>query len=269
MFKLPSAPKGFMKVENPDHPFTFTGPDYLYSDESGLLAVFRPTKEEVQNLKKLQARVANTIIAYPPHTLVVLVQDHMTTNNSLISLDKILFNELIEPKDIARARVILKKKRNTNSINSIKKIQHDLFRQQAQIQLDNVNYFDKWNYTSKKNVLVEKTIKKALYLDPFSRKEIRTRANIYELKNKLIGMKKLSKKISDLIELRPYFEFVLNSEIQMDNAVPYLNSFSKKVLGLNHIPIIRNDPYKPLRIASLFGWHIAPLDTVEELSDRI
>lgn len=270
MLKLPPAPKGFLKVENPDHPFTFIGPDYLYSDESGLLAVFKPTKEEILNLKKLQARVANTILTYPPHTLVVLVQDLRLTNNPFAELDRVLFNKLIEPKDIASARVILRNKRKTESITRIKKIQHDVFRQQAQIQLDNISYFDNWKTSnSKTKIFVEKTIQKAQFYDQFSRKEVKTRANIYKLKDKVIGMKKLSKKISDLNELRPYFEFVLNSEIQMDDAVPYFNHFSKKVLGLSQIPIIRYDPYKPLRIASMYGWHIAPINSVEQLSERI
>lgn len=82
-------------------------------------------------------------------------------------------------------------------------------------------------------------------------------------------MKKLSKNVSDIIELQPFFEFVINSEFNVDNGVPYFNSITRKALNLNEVPKIKFDPLKPTRIASLFGWHIVNSNNFEQIEERI
>jgi hypothetical protein len=78
----------------------------------------------------------------------------------------------------------------------------------------------------------------------------------------------LSKGNSDIRELQPYYEFVINSEFNVDNGVPYYTSLNKKVLNLNEIPKIQYDPLKPLRIASLFGWLISNSNNLQEIESR-
>jgi hypothetical protein len=84
----------------------------------------------------------------------------------------------------------------------------------------------------------------------------------------ILGIKMLSKGNSDIRELQPYYEFVINSEFNVDNGVPYYTSLNKKVLNLNEIPKIQYDPLKPLRIASLFGWLISNSNNLQEIESR-
>lgn len=66
-----------------------------------------------------------------------------------------------------------------------------------------------------------------------------------------------------------FFEFVINSEFNVDNGVPYYNYISRKALNVNDVPKIKFDPLKPTRIASLFGWHLVNSNDFEHIQSRI
>ena len=75
MQKFQNLPKGLLKVDNPDHPFTFDGPDTLLSDTNGLLAIFNVRANEQINPTKLFSRLTNSLIAYPASTQMLLLID--------------------------------------------------------------------------------------------------------------------------------------------------------------------------------------------------
>ena len=76
MTEFDNLPKGLIKVDNPDHPFAYDGPDTLLSDQKGLLAIFSIRENEQKNPNKLFTRLTNALIAYPAHTKMLLLHDH-------------------------------------------------------------------------------------------------------------------------------------------------------------------------------------------------
>ncbi len=273
MIELKNIPKGLIKVDKPDHPFAYDGPDTLLSDKNGLLAIFYIRENERKNASKLLSRLTNAIIAYPPHTKMLLLYDHKSiVPDRLSEFGKYYFSDFIEIKDLRKSKALIRDKKNENVIKEIQNIQKKIFTIQSQVQTDNLSYIKKTKFL-KKDIqripfLIEKA-QKAKYFDKISQKEKTVRANIFEHNNQYFGNKKLTSSASDLIELQPYFEFVINSEFAVDNGVPYYQYISRKALNLNEVPVIKFDPLKPTRIASLFGWHIVNASDFEEIENRI
>ena len=268
MTDVKDTPKGFIKVVSPDHPFTFDGPDILLSDTAGLIAVFKIRPNEEKNQIKLISRLTNSLIAYPAETQMLLLLDSKT-EDSYSRFEKSFFSKLIEEKDLRKSRAILRDKKPSFILKEIKQIQRRLFNTQSQIQRDNVDYIRKTKFERKEITEIKELKNKATYYDKYSQKEVVVKANIYEYENSFYGSKKLSNSSSDIVELRPYYEFSINKEFSVDNGVPYFKHISRKALNLNEVPRIRFDPIKPIRVASLFGWYLANANQLSELENRI
>lgn len=264
-----NLPKGFIQVDNPDHPFAYDGPDILLSDKSGLIAIFKVRPNEDTNPIKLISRLTNSLITYPAETQMLLLIDGRIHNHIFSKFEKYYFNKLIEVNDLRKSKAILRDKKPDNIIKSIKQIQKRLFNSQAQIQNDNVEYAKKMMQQKKEFPRVEELKDKASYYDKFTQREIYSKANIYKHKEFIIGTKKLSSSTSDIVELRPYYEFSINTDFSVDNGVPYFTHLKRKTLNLNEIPRIKYDPIKPIRVASLLGWYLASTNQISDLENRI
>ena len=271
MTDFSNIPKGLIKVDNPDHPFTFDGPDNLLSDSNGLLAIFTIRENEHTNATKLFSRLTNSLIAYPASTQMLLLLDKsIGVPNSIAQFGKFYFNEFIEIKDIRKSKALIRDKKPEYKLKEIKNVQKKIFNIQSQVQRDNIEYIKKKKEFKTKISNQDALLKnKAKYFDRITQKEITTRANIFEYKNQLSGQKPLSNKISDLQDLQPFYEFVINSEFMVDNGVPYFKHLSRKALNVDSIPKIKFDPFKPTRVASLFGWHLVNSNDFTELEGRI
>lgn len=270
MTEFENIPKGLIKVDNPDHPFAYDGPDTLLSDQKGLLAIFSIRDNEQKNPNKLFTRLTNALIAYPAHTKMLLLLDHKKDiSNAVSQMGKYYFNELIEIKDIRKAKSIIRDKKDDAKIKEIKNVQKKIFTIQSQVQRDNLDYIKRTDFKDEILRELPNLKEKAKYYDRLNQKETSVRVNIFEYDKQFIGIKKLNKNISDLIELQPFFEFVINSEFNVDNGVPYYNYISRKALNVNDIPKIKYDPLKPTRIASLFGWHLVNSNDFEQIQSRI
>lgn len=268
MIQIESIPKGIIKVDNPDHPFAFDGPDILLSDKKGLLAVFQIRDNETPN--KLLARLTNALIAYPASTQMLFLYNYKTHQPNLIfdSL-KYYFNGIIEPNDVRKAKSLIADGKAKPKIKEIRNIQKRLFETQSRIQLNNLEYIEK-KVNFEKSALIDRNElkEKGKYTDRLTNKETKARANIFLYNDRIIGIKSLSKSNSDIVELQPYYEFAINSEFKVDNGVPYFSHLTKKALNLNDIPKVQYDPLKPLRIASLFGWLIVNSNNLTEIENR-
>jgi len=210
------------------------------------------------------------MIAYPAHTRMLLLIDK--TNeipNSINQIGKYYFSEFIEPKDIRKSKALMKDKKSEYKIKEIKNTQKKIFTIQSQVQNDNLGYIKKTDF-KEKNITDFTFLKnKAKYFNKINQKEVAVRANIYEFQNQFFGIKKLTNRASDLLELQPFYEFVINSEFMVDNGVPYFKIISRKVLNVNDFPTIKYDPLKPTRIASLFGWHLINSNDFNQIQNRI
>jgi hypothetical protein len=270
MLESAKIPKGVIKVGNPDHPFAYDGPDTLLSESKGLLAIFEIRENENKNPNKLFTRLTNALIVYPASTKMLLLLSHKREPSNLITqFWKYYFSDLIELNDIRKAKSLIRDKKSDDKIKEIKYIQKKLFSIQSQVQQNNLDYIKRVDF--RKNGLIDKSqLKdKGSYRDKLTNRETKARANIYVHNDHIIGIKSLSKGNSDIFELQPYYEFVINSEFNVDNGVPYYTSLNKKVLNLNSVPKIHYDPFKPLRIASLFGWLISNSNSLQEIENRI
>jgi len=265
-----TTPKGILKVEHPDHPFTYTGPDVLYADRPGLVALFKIRENEQRNASKLFSRITNALIAYPPNTkMLLLIEDSVLIPSKLIERGKNYLDEFIEPSDIRRIRSLMRDKKSETRIQQIKYTQKKLFSIQAQIQKDNLDYIKTVQFKEKKFERPSFLNEKAKYYSPIDEREIRARANIFSFQNNYYGVKKLSRGISDLVELQPFFEFVINAQFQVDDRIPFFKYVARKVLNISDVPRIRYDPIKPIRVASLFGWHLVNANNFEDLEIRM
>lgn len=271
MTKIGHIPKGLNRVDNPDHPFTFDGPDTLLYNSNGLLAVFIIRQNEYRNTRKLFARVTNTLIAYPAYTKMILLLDSKRcVPNYITQFGEAYFNKFIERNEISKLNNLLSEKKAEHDLKKIKYIQQRIFSFQSTVQKDNVKYIEEKKIFRKNFFNKDLTLQdKAKYYDRIRQREVIARANIFNYQNQYYAQKKLSKNISDLRELKPYFEFVINLEFDVDNGVPYYKHLSEKVLNINDIPKIKFDPFKPIRVASLFGWHLVNSNDFEDLKNRI
>ncbi|MGB4849332.1 MAG: hypothetical protein WBP41_15510 [Saprospiraceae bacterium] len=265
-----NIPKSIIEVVNPDHPYTFDGPDVLLSDRNGLLAIFEIRETDQQSANKLFSRVINSILAYPPSTKMCLLLDNSIKYPSAINqLGSFYFDEFIEYKDIRYTKSIIKNKKQHKKVKEIANIQKKLFSIQSQILTNNLDYIKNNIFNS---IIILQTpflTEKAKSFNRETQKEIITKANIFQYNDRIYGMKKLSGSSSDLKELQPYYEFVINSEFFIDTGIPYYNNLKKKVLNLTEVPKQKNDPIKPLRIASLFGWLLVNSNDFNQLESRI
>lgn len=270
MIQHSNLPKGILKVDNPDHPFAFDGPDVLLSEHRGLLAIFEIRENENRNPSKLFSRLTNALIAYPATTKMLLLYDHKREPSNLINqFWKYYFNDFVELKDIRKAKSLIKDKKSEFTIKQIKEVQKKIFAIQSQVQHNNLEYIKTVDF-KKTGVINRSQLKeKVTYRDRITDKETKVRANIFMHNDSIIGVKCLTKGNSDIIELQPYYEFVINSEFTVDNGVPYYTRLNKKVLNLSDIPRVQYDPIKPIRIASLFGWLIANTNNLQEIESRI
>lgn len=270
MTEFENIPKGLIKVDNPDHPFAYDGPDTLLSDQKGLLAIFSIRDNEQKNPNKLFTRLTNALIAYPAHTKMLLLYDHRkAVPNAVTQFGKYYFNDFIEIKDIRKSKSIIRDKKEDRKINEIKSIQKKIFTIQSQVQRDNLEYIKRTEFKEKEILDIPFLKNKAKYFDRINQKYVSSRANIYEYENQFIGLKRLSSNVSDLLELQPFFEFAINSEFSVDNGVPYYKYITRKALNVNDIPKIKFDPLKPTRIASLFGWHLVNSNDFQQIESRI
>lgn len=265
-----NIPKGLIKVDNPDHPYAYDGPDTLLSDQKGLLAIFSIRDNEQKNPNKLFTRLTNALIAYPAYTKMLLLYDHKKDMPTAISqFGKFYFNDFIEVKDIRKSKSIIKDKKDEKKISDIKNIQKKIFTIQSQVQRDNLDYIKRNDFKEKIIRDIPNLKDRARYFDRTNQKYVSTRANIYEYENQFFGLKRLTNYVSDLIELQPFFEFAINSEFSIDNGVPFYKDITRKALNLNDIPKIKFDPLKPTRIASLFGWHLVNSNDFQQIENRI
>lgn len=270
MTEYENIPKGLIKVDNPDHPFTFDGPDTLLSDKKGLLAIFTIRDKEQKNPNKLFTRLINALIAYPPYTKMLLLYDHKKDMpNAVIQFGQNYFSDFIEIKDIRKSKSLIKDKKDERKINEIKNVQKKIFTIQSQVQRDNLEYIKRTEFKKEIIQYIPNLKKKAKYFDRINQKYISSRANIYEYESRIFGLKRLTRSVSDLIELRPFYEFAINFEFSVDNGVPYYDYISRKVLNVNDIPKIKFDPLKPTRVASLFGWHLVNSNDFQQIEGRI
>lgn len=265
------TPNGFMKVDKPEHPFTYDGPDVLLSDKSGLLALFEIRRNEHRNPSSFFARVTNSIIAYPSYTqMLVLVDKDTKVPNAINQYSKLYLKDFLTVEDLKKAKLLLREKKQERITKEIKGLQRKIFDFQSVNQSDNIKYFaEKVRFSDRSMNINQRILKKSTYYNRLSQRNIVVRANIFNYKNLIYGQKKFFKGGANLDELKPFFEFAINTEFDVDNGVPYFSKLSNKVLNLNLIPLSKVDPLKPTRIASLFGWHIVNTPRLNDIEARI
>lgn len=257
-----------LTVQKPDHPFAFVGPDYLVSDRKGLLAVFAPNKSEEKSINKLLFRLLNSRLAYPSSTKMLLLLSPDTNLSAEIELEGQYFDRIIESKDLKKANTLILDNIRLNSIQELKNVQKKLYRFQSQMQMDNIKHIEQGKFKANRVEPFKQKIKKIEFYNNFNNKSEKSRSNIYSLDDQIVGFKNLTKHRSDLSELSPFYEFVMKSDFQFDNGIPFFKHITKKYLSLNKIPNSRYDPLKPIRIASMFGWFIGNINNEEDLFYR-
>lgn len=266
-----NIPKGVGKVDKPDHPFAFDGPDMLLYNSNGLLAIFYLRSREIKSLGKLIVRLTNALIVYPPYTRMIFLYDHSKElqESNMIRFDD-YFDEVIEPADINKAESLLLDRKGLKKINDIRSIQKVVFNNQAIVQKENIELMrsDRSQYSGLINELPFAS--KAKYHDQFLHKEVKVRAQIYEYENNFYAIKKTVKYKSEVIQFQPFYEFSIKSDFLPDRGVAffrdskknYLDKSKKRILFLYEFNTMKVDPLKPLRIANLLNWCVVgPIDS--------
>jgi hypothetical protein len=260
--------KDFFKVDNPDHPFTFSGPDVLLSDREGLVALFIPTGDELISSNKLLLRLMNSKIAYPANTVMTLILEHSKEFKFNKRMEDDFFDLVIEPSDLKRLKAILKETKTTHKLKEVMHTQKQMFDEQASVHSNNLKYTEQADFKREK-VSPFTNKEKISYYNYLEEKTEKVRSNIFYYEEAIVGFKNLSSK-PDIIELTPYYEFVLRSELYMQNGVPFFKkNKDKKCLSLNELPKSKFDPLKPMRLASLFGWLIGNINNRQDLTNRL
>lgn len=261
-------PRTLLSVKDPDHPFTFIGPDYLLSSYKGLLAIFIISENDRLNISKLLMRLINSRIAYPPYTKMILLRSNEIINDKYIDKEKEYFDFVVDLKQLKKPSTIIKEQVNQGFIKEIQHMQKRIFNLQSQIQTNNLRYLKRIEFKKAKIIPFQDNLQRVKYYNNLNKREESVHANIFLIENDIVGFKNLSKSQSDLKELSPFYEYVMKSEIQLFKGIPSFNSITRKYLSLNEIPTGRFDPLKAIRIASLFGWLIGNLTNYDELLGR-
>ncbi|QNN41506.1 hypothetical protein [Pedobacter roseus] len=260
--------RSYFRVDDPDHPFAYSGPDILLSDAGQLTGLFIPTPEEQNSSNKLLLRLMNAKIAYPATTVMTLVLEPDTKLEYKGQFDRDFFDLVVEPGDLKKLKSILRETKPSHSLKEFKHTQKQLYVRQSNVQINNLNYIAKVEF-SQKRVTPFAEEERLSYYNYLEQKTEKVRSNIYYFEESLVGFKKLTTR-PDLVELAPYYDFVLRSELYMQDKIPvFKERFMPKCLSLNELPTSKSDPSKPMRLASLFGWLIGNINTRRELQFRL
>ncbi|MBK7868345.1 MAG: hypothetical protein IPJ75_15925 [Ignavibacteriales bacterium] len=101
--ELNNIPEGVSKVDKPDHPFAFDGPDMLLYNSNGLLAIFYLRPKEIQSPSKVIVRLTNALMVYPPYTRMIFLYDQSKELQESNGIKfEYYFDEVIEPSDIKK-----------------------------------------------------------------------------------------------------------------------------------------------------------------------
>jgi len=262
--------KTFFVVEEPDHPFIFSGPDALIAERGKLLAFFIPSKAERSSPNKLFSRLLNARIVYPVHTQMILIRDHQKLLSYEDQLNKKFFDETIEKSDLRLAAQLLKVQKTGVRMRDLQKSQQSMFHKQIKLEANNVQYLTQpAKSTTSRGLDTSIQTKKASFYNRLLEKQETTRANIYrDTEQDILGYKKLGPKRSALNELAPFFEFSLKSEFKGVDDGGFSPGVEVKYLNLSEFPTIVSDPLKPVRIASLLGWVISLADDIDGVVKR-
>lgn len=270
MRKRVRIPSNLDYVKNPDHPFVDQGPNYVITDgEGNLICLFFPEVKENGDISKLYLRLLNSRLVYPPKALMILVLDKNTSDYSSQSIEDNYFNKVIYTEDMSKVSLLMKEKFDQNSQYDLGKVQYFIFNNQAKMQMNNVSYIKRTNFNSSRLDKFPTKFKKAKYYNSFKKTEEQSTAPIYEVGDDIVGVIKMPRYKSDINHMRPFYEFTMKSVFRFDNHVPYgkVDTFTR-VLNLNKIPTIKTDPLKPIRIASLFGWLICNVNSIDQIEKR-
>ncbi|TCC99984.1 hypothetical protein [Pedobacter psychroterrae] len=263
-------PRDFLRVDQPEHPFTINGPDILLSDKRNLIALFYPSAEELKSKTKLMTRLIGSKIAYHATTVMVLFLDPSLRISFEQQKAAQFFDQIIQERDLPQLGQFFKEKKTLTGIQDHKQQQAVIFDLQAKAQLKNLDYIEKIGFQHKAVAPLNVAVKKNVYYNKITAKFEKSRANIFESQNQaIIGFKNLQKSKSDLAELEPFYEFSLRTQFEIDKGVPYFDKIQAKILSVNDKPVSRYDPLKPIRMASLFGWQISNINNTAELNDHI
>jgi len=260
--------RSYFRVDDPDHPFAYSGPDILLSDAGQLTGLFVPSAEEQNSSNKLLLRLINAKIAYPATAVMTLVLDPSAKLEYMNQFDRDFFDLVVEPSDLKNLKSILRETKPSQSLKEFRHTQKQLYDRQAKVQINNLNYIAKVEF-SKNKVAPFAEERKVSYYNYLERRTEKVRSNIYYFEETLVGFKNLTAR-PDLVELAPYYDFVLRSELYMQNKIPFFKGRPMpKCLSLSELPTSKADPSKPMRLASLFGWLIGNINTREELQFRL
>jgi len=260
----------YVRVDNPEHPFTLTGPDVLLSDKKNLIGIFEPSLEELKSKTKLMTRLIGARIAYPAITKMVLLLNPKDTIGFKQEVASDYFDYIIEERDLENLDQLFKVKKNANTLAEHKDQQRYIFDLQAKKQLFNLKYLENNDFKYKKVKLFSKNVEKPSFHNYITGQDEKPRSNIFEYNQEaIIGVKNLQKSKSDLAELMPFFEFTLRSQFKVDRGIPYYNMQRSKILNINERPTNRFDPLKPIRMISLYGWQLSNFYSEEELQETV
>ncbi|WP_029279469.1 hypothetical protein [Pedobacter borealis] len=263
-------PREYVRVDNPEHPFTLVGPEMLLSDKKNLIALFEPSAEELKSKTKLMTRLIGARIAYPAITNMVLLLDPKNTIGFKQEVASDYFDHIIEHRELRNLEQLFKVKKNLNILAEHKDEQRNIFDFQAKKQMLNLKYLENNDFKYKKVKLFSQNVEKPSFHNYITGQDEIPRSNIFEYNQEaIIGIKNLQKSKSDLVELMPFFEFTLRSQFKVDRGIPYYGNQQNKILNINERPSNRFDPLKPVRMISLYGWQLSNFDSEEELKETV
>lgn len=256
----------YLRVDNPEHPFTLHGPDVLLSDKKNLIALFEPNPEELKSKTKLMTRLVASKIAYPASTNMVLFLDAKQKMGFDEDTANKYFDRLIEESDLGNLKSLFKSVKNSNDLAEHKYQQRELFDLQAKKQMRNLKHLETHDFKYKRVGIFDQKIEKTHFFDNVTEKYEKPRSNIFEYKQQaIIGIKNLQKSKSDLVELEPFMDFTLRSQFKVERGIPFYGLYRSKILNINERPVNRYDPLEPIRMISLYGWQLGNFISEEEL----
>jgi len=260
--------KNYKVVENPITPDTLNGPDILLRNENRLYSIYFLTKTNIDELEKIFVSLAETKLNYPAKLLSFLVVNDLSENLFKNLNEK--FDKIVSLNDLS-SNSIFKEKRSEADIKKIKSTQIKYFENKIKTYEKNLEYIK--NISEWESIFTEISSKynKATYNNWIdTKKERRTRANIFEVYNNIfLGQKSTNNKTSDLKDISPYYKFALLNDFIIENKKIEITNLTKKIFITDKEPSVNIDPLKPMRILSSVGWLISNQAVEESLESII
>lgn len=254
-------------VEKPNHPYIINGPDFLADDGEQLFALF--ICEGPLDFEFIY-RVIATRLVYPVETKMVLVHPY----NEVLSKYQVLFCDKILVKKKGKGFGLDQNplvRRTASQFKKLKRLQGGLFKRQSDVYERSLKCLNGIT-TGSTELITDLSVENGFIRKSFRNKIENTERiidGLYSFRHTMFTQRHITSQKREVLELEKLRLYSIASDFQFDEGWPVNSEVQDRFLNLNRLPNSGFDPFRIVRVLSLYGWNIRTLETSDQLQKEM